>query len=99
MFSIENIDIEFEDDALEEVAKKAIRLKTGARGLRTILEEVMLPIMYAVPSDKTISKITITKGVILGKDEPIYEHRELSDLNFDVENENIVSSNATTVVA
>lgn len=99
MFHIENIEINFEDDALEEVAKKAIKLKTGARGLRTILEEVMLPIMYSVPSDKTISKITITKGVILRKEEPIIERKELSELAFEMENAENVNLNTTNVVA
>ena len=57
----------------------------------------MLPIMYAVPSDKTISKITITKNVILGKEEPIIERKEISDLTFDVENQNLANSSATVV--
>lgn len=99
MFSIENIDIEFDDDALEEVAKKAIKLKTGARGLRTILEEIMLPIMYNAPSDKTISKIVITKGVIVDKVEPIYEHRDISETKFDVENQELANQDNATVVA
>lgn len=78
MFNIENIELEFDADAIEEVAKKAIKLNTGARGLRTILEEVMLPVMYSTPSDKTISKIFITKDCIMGKGEPIIEHSEVN---------------------
>ena len=59
MFSLDNVELEFTKDAVLSFAKKAIKLKTGARGLRTILEEVMLPLMYNVPSDETIGKIIV----------------------------------------
>ena len=68
---MDNVEIEFEDDALLEVAKKAIKLKTGARGLRSILEGIMLQLMYDVPSDETIEKILITKDVINKKEKPV----------------------------
>ena len=64
MFGMENIEINFDKDALRAVAKKAIDLKTGARGLRTILEENMLDLMYEVPSDKNIERITIGEEFI-----------------------------------
>ena len=64
MFGMENIEINFDKDALRAVAKKAIDLKTGARGLRTILEENMLDLMYEVPSDKYIERITIGEEFI-----------------------------------
>ena len=99
MFNIEGVKVNFEDEALEEVAKQSIRLKTGARGLRTILEQIMLPIMYAVPSDKTICGITITKDVVLGKSEPIYERKDLTETTFDVENEQLANADTSTVVA
>ena len=70
LFKYDNVDIEIEHDALLEVAKKAITLKTGARGLRTVLEDIMLGIMYDVPSDNTIEKIVITKDTILKTAEP-----------------------------
>jgi len=59
MFSLDNVELEFTKDAVYSFAKKAIKLKTGARGLRTIIEEAMLPLMYSVPSDDTIAKIII----------------------------------------
>ena len=59
MFSIDNVELEFTKDAVYSFARKAIKLKTGARGLRTIIEEAMLPLMYSVPSDDTIAKIII----------------------------------------
>lgn len=67
MFKIDGVALEFEDDAVEAVAEKAIELKTGARGLRTIMEEAMLGLMYDIPDQKDIEKIVITKDFILGK--------------------------------
>lgn len=60
MFSIDGVSLEFDNTAISCFAKKAIKLKTGARGLRTILEETMLPLMYKVPSDSTIYKIILS---------------------------------------
>lgn len=68
MFKIDGVDLEFEDDAIEEVAEKAIALKTGARGLRTIMEEIMLGLMYDIPDQKDIEKVVITKDFVLGKE-------------------------------
>ncbi len=59
MFDLDNVKLEFTHEALLSFARKAIKLKTGARGLRTILEDAMLPLMYNVPSDETIGKIII----------------------------------------
>ena len=62
LFEIDGIKLEFTDEAVSCFAKKAIELKTGARGLRTILESAMLPVMYTAPSKKeTISKIIMDK--------------------------------------
>ena len=100
MLSIENVDLVFEDDALQEVAKKAIKLRTGARGLRTILEDIMLPIMYVVPSDKSIYKITITKDVVLGKAEPVIERKEIPiNASFEEENKKLINNEDNTIVA
>ena len=68
---MDNINLEFEDEAIRTVAKKAIELKTGARGLRTILEEHMLNIMYSAPQNKDVKKIVITPSVIQEGKEPI----------------------------
>jgi len=70
LFKMDGVDVEFDDDALREVAKQAIKLNTGARGLRSILEGIMLNLMYDIPSDDSIEKIHITKDVILKKNKP-----------------------------
>lgn len=70
MFKLDNIEIEFEDDALIETAKRAIQLKTGARGLKSIMEKTMLELMYYAPNDPTIEKIIITKASICGDEKP-----------------------------
>ena len=64
LLKLDNVDLEFEDSAVELIAKRAMDLKTGARGLRTILENIMLEIMYDIPSDDRISKIIIDNKVI-----------------------------------
>ena len=70
LFEIDGVQVEFEDDSLVEVAKMEIKLKTGARGLRSVLESIMLELMYDVPTDKTIQKVVITKGVVTGECKP-----------------------------
>jgi ATP-dependent Clp protease ATP-binding subunit ClpX len=64
---LNNVTLEFTEDALRAIAKKAIALKTGARGLRTIVEESMLELMYEIPGDKTITKVVIEEDFILKK--------------------------------
>ena len=64
MFSLDNVKLEITHDAIEKIADLALELKTGARGLRTILEDAMLDIMYETPADKTIDKIVINADVI-----------------------------------
>ena len=71
LFKMDGIDLEFEPSAIKAVAKKAIELKTGARGLRTILEERMLDVMYTSHFDDNIEKIIIDEKYILGTDKPI----------------------------
>ena len=66
IFKIDGIDLSFEDEALSEIAKRALSLKIGARGLRTILEESMLELMYQAPSNKSTHKIVITGKQIEG---------------------------------
>jgi len=70
IFKIDGVELEFSEDSINAVAKKAIELKTGARGLRTILENSMLNLMYLTPSDKSIKKIIITGDTILNGTEP-----------------------------
>ncbi|HWA05911.1 MAG TPA: ATP-dependent Clp protease ATP-binding subunit ClpX [Ignavibacteria bacterium] len=72
LFRMEGVELEFEDDALQAVVKKAITKGTGARALRSILEEIMIDIMYKLPSKENVSKCVITEKVINKKDQPVY---------------------------
>lgn len=71
MFRIEGVELEFQQDALVAIAKKAMDTKTGARGLRGIIENIMLDIMFEVPSNENIEKVIITKEVVEKQVEPI----------------------------
>jgi ATP-dependent Clp protease ATP-binding subunit ClpX len=79
LFEMEGCDIEFRDDALRMVARKAMERKTGARGLRSILESVLLDTMYDLPSIDNVTKVVIDEGVIRGDSKPlmIYERSEI----------------------
>ncbi|ANB01153.1 ATP-dependent Clp protease ATP-binding subunit ClpX [Ectothiorhodospira sp. BSL-9] len=78
LFEMEGVEIEFREDALRAVAKKAMERKTGARGLRTILEQVLLDSMYEIPSTENVSKVVIDDAVIMGDAKPylIYENSD-----------------------
>ena len=78
LFEMEGVEIDFRDEALRAVARKAMERKTGARGLRSILENVLLDTMYHIPSDKGVSKVVIDEGCIKGESDPIkiYESNE-----------------------
>jgi ATP-dependent Clp protease ATP-binding subunit ClpX len=71
LFEMDGVTLEFEDEALNVIAKKAIERKTGARGLRAILEDIMLNVMYDIPSRDDIEKCIITKDTILNRQDPI----------------------------
>lgn len=71
MFKIEGVELEFQKEALVAIAKKALEAKTGARGLRGIIETIMLDIMFEVPSNDNIEKVIITKDVVENQVEPI----------------------------
>jgi ATP-dependent Clp protease ATP-binding subunit ClpX len=71
LLSFEKVKLKFTDGALGAIARKAYQQKTGARGLRAILEEVMLEVMYDVPSQKQIKEVVVTEEVVLGKSQPI----------------------------
>ncbi len=70
MFDIENVKLTFTDDALTEIARQAIARKSGARGLRAIIEEVMLDIMYETPSKTDVRECIITAAVVRKEEEP-----------------------------
>lgn len=71
MVELDDVELQFEDDALIEIAKEAIARKTGARGLRSIIENLMLDVMYELPSLEEVKKCIITKDSVLGKTTPI----------------------------
>ena len=79
MFDMENCEIEFRDDALRKLARKSMERKTGARGLRSIMENVLLDTMYDLPSTEGVTKVVIDAGVISGESNPlmIYDGGEL----------------------
>ena len=70
LFELDGVDLEFKDEALELVARKSLERKTGARGLRSIMEKSLMDLMYRTPSDDTIRKCIITKEVVEGTGEP-----------------------------
>ena len=70
LFEMENVELEFRPDALSAIAKKALKRKTGARGLRTIVESVLLDTMYELPSQENVSKVVVDESVIENKSEP-----------------------------
>ena len=78
LFQMEDVELEFEDDALDAVVKKARERKTGARGLRSILEASMLDIMFTVPSMKNVKRCIITRETIDNQAPPIYEKQKAS---------------------
>ena len=75
LMSMDNVELEYQPEALEAIADKAIAMKIGARGLRSVMEGVMTDVMYTVPSDATASKIIITAQAVTEGAAPIVEHR------------------------
>ncbi len=76
MFEIDGVELEFTADALEAIAEQAIRRGTGARGLRAILEEVLLPVMFDVPSDDGIARVVVNRDVVLNNVNPTIVRRD-----------------------
>ena len=70
---MENVELVFAKDAIEEIAKLALKRKIGARGLRSIIEGVMIDLMYEIPSKKEVSKVIITKEAVDDKSKVIVE--------------------------
>jgi len=75
LFEMEEVELEFRPEALQAIAKKALKRKTGARGLRTILEQVLLDTMYELPSLEHVSKVVVDDAVIDGQAEPYLIYR------------------------
>ena len=79
LFEMEGAELEFRDDSLGAIARKSMERKTGARGLRTIVENVLLNTMYELPSADNISKVVVDEGVIMGEADPylVYETEKI----------------------
>ena len=75
LFELDDVKLSFEPDAIDAIAEKALERKTGARGLRSIMENIMMDVMYEIPSDDTISKCIITKEAVDGTGKPVIEYR------------------------
>ena len=76
LLELDGVELEVSDDALDAIAQKALDRKTGARGLRSIIEETMLDIMYEIPSDESVEKCIITKECVEKKTQPILEKKQ-----------------------
>ena len=70
LFLMDEVQLEFEQDALEAIAAKAIERKTGARGLRSIIESVMMDLMFEIPSREEVAKVIVTKAVVDNEGQP-----------------------------
>ena len=80
LLALDEVDLQFDDGALESIAKRAIEKKTGARALRSIIEELMLDIMYQIPKDDNIGRVTITKPYVEHTGGPLIEMRGVFSL-------------------
>lgn len=76
LFELDDVKLSFEPDAIDAIAEKALERKTGARGLRSIMENIMMDVMYEIPSDDTIESCVITKEAVEGDSQPFIVHRE-----------------------
>ena len=74
LFKLEGVKLNFKDNAIKEVALKAIKKKTGARGLRSILETVLLKTMFEIPSQEDVSEVIVDVGSVRGESQPIIVH-------------------------
>ncbi|MCX7739093.1 MAG: ATP-dependent Clp protease ATP-binding subunit ClpX [Hydrogenothermaceae bacterium] len=78
LLAIDGIELEFTPDALREIAKEAIERKTGARGLRAIIEDIMLDVMFDAPSSKTLKKVVVDREVVRKEKPPVHIHEKVS---------------------
>lgn len=76
LLELDDVELTFDDKALEAIAETSLKRKTGARGLRAIMESIMMDIMYKAPSDETLKSCHITEDVVKGTGEPVCEHAE-----------------------
>lgn len=79
LFEMENVELSFHDDALKAIARKAIERKTGARGLRSIMESMLLDTMFDLPTLEGVQEVVISEEVIDGKARPLYIYADRKD--------------------
>jgi ATP-dependent Clp protease ATP-binding subunit ClpX len=79
LFEMEGVEIQFRTDALKAIARKAQERKTGARGLRSIMEAVLLDTMYNIPSQKGVTKVVIDEAVINGESDPLLMYESIDE--------------------
>ena len=75
LFGLENVELEFTTDALQAIAEKALQRKTGARGLRSIVEAILLDTMYDLPSIENLRKVIVTKETVTEDQKPLLEYK------------------------
>lgn len=68
---MEGVELDIREEALHEIAKKAIEKKTGARGLRSIIEKILMETMYQIPSESSLQKVVVDASVVKGESEPL----------------------------
>ena len=76
LMAMDGVELDFTPEALKAIAEKTLEKKTGARGLRSIMESLLMPIMYAVPSDKSIVSVQITEDCVVNDATPLVEHKK-----------------------
>ncbi len=81
LLELDDVELEFDKEALEKIAEISLKRKTGARGLRAIMENVMMDVMYKAPSDETLKYCKITKDAVLGKDVPLTNRLEDKEIS------------------
>jgi ATP-dependent Clp protease ATP-binding subunit ClpX len=75
LFDLEDVELTFTDEALEAIAQRAIERKTGARGLRSIVESILLDTMFDLPTENNIAEVVVDKDVVDGRKEPVRVHK------------------------
>jgi len=79
LFDLEHVKLKFTDGSLVAIAKEALKRKTGARGLRSILENAMLDVMYDIPSQNLVKEVVIHEDVIYNKEKPIIVYENVAE--------------------
>ena len=81
MFNLENVELKFSDDALLAIAKKTMSYSTGARGLRSVIENILLDTMFEIPGKPDVTEVVISGDVVEGKSAPLYNYGEKKKKN------------------